>query len=402
MYNTNLENNLHEYIFTHKVFNTHTHQLPDSFFDNYHLIKIFEQGYVNWLKYPLADNHMTKDKFIEKVKYKSYFVWLEKALKSIYGFDFSINASNWSKIDDMINSSYSKNHKNLDILKNDCRYEQIILDAYWQPGSNNDHSDIFKSTFRIDPLLQGYNIESLDHDGNNPFTLYGKEFTSLDQYVEWVKELIKQQKQNGCVALKSAVAYDRGLDFHNTNKNSASKVFLTLPNKITITMIKDFQDYVFQIICELACEYDLPLQCHTGMGILDNTRAMAMHKIIERNPKTKFVLFHCSFPWTDDICALLHNYANVYPDLCWLPLLSFTSSKKVLHQLIEIGSIDKISWGCDTRTPEESFGALLAFQNVLFEVLCEKYKNGYLSIENTYDIVDHFMLNNALTLYINK
>ena len=254
-------------------------------------------------------------------------------------------------------------------------------------------------TYRIDHLLQGYNKNALDHDGNNPFTLYGKEFTSLDQYVEWVKKLIKQQKQNGCVALKSAVAYDRELDFHNTNKDSASKVFLTLPNKRTTTMIKDFQDYVFQIICELACEYNLPLQCHTGMGILDNTRAMAMHEIIARNPNTKFVLFHCSFPWTDDICALLHNYPNVYPDLCWLPLLSYAAAKQMLHQLIEIGTIDKICWGCDTRTAEESYGALLAFKNVLYEVLSEKNRSGYLSNSNTFEIADYIMKNNALVLY---
>ena len=136
------------------------------------------------------------------------------------------------------------------------------------------------------------------------------------------------------------------------------------------------------------------------MGILDETRAMAMHEIIARNPNTKFVLFHCSFPWTDDICALLHNYPNVYPDLCWLPILSYTASKKMLHQLIEIGTIDKISWGCDTRTAEESHGALLAFKSVLYDVLCEKIDSGYLTYSNSIDIVNSIMINNARNIYI--
>lgn len=83
-------------------------------------------------------------------------------------------------------------------------------------------------------------------------------------------------------------------------------------------------------------------------------------KSIERNksnPDTKFVLFHCSFPWADDVTGLLHAYRNVYCDLCWLPILSPSAAEYTLHQLIEIGTSDKICWGCDTWTSEESYGA---------------------------------------------
>ena len=37
----------------------------------------------------------------------------------------------------------------------------------------------------------------------------------------------------------------------------------------------------------------------------------------------------------------------------------------MLHELIERATLDRIFWGCDTWTAEESFGALLAFRHVL-------------------------------------
>ena len=39
---------------------------------------------------------------------------------------------------------------------------------------------------------------------------------------------------------------------------------------------------------------------------------------------------------------------------------------------IEIGTSDKIFWGCDTWTSEESFGARIALNNVLASVLSQK------------------------------
>ena len=55
------------------------------------------------------------------------------------------------------------------------------------------------------------------------------------------------------------------------------------------------------------------------------------------------------------------GYPNLYLDLTWIPILLYTASNRVLHQLIEMAQIDKICWGCDTWTLEESYGSLLAF-----------------------------------------
>jgi predicted TIM-barrel fold metal-dependent hydrolase len=124
-----------------------------------------------------------------------------------------------------------------------------------------------------------------------------------------------------------------------------------------------------------------------------------MREVIKKNPDTKFVLFHASFPWTDDILALLHNCPNVYADICWLPLLSPTSAEHTLHQLIEVGTSDKISWGCDTWTSEESYGARLAVNSVLSNVLDAKVKSGYFTPADAIQMAENILRNNAKELY---
>ena len=169
---------------------------------------------------------------------------------------------------------------------------------------------------------------------------------------------------------------------------------------ITQEDIRYFQNYLFWKICEIAAELSLPLQCHTGMGQITNTNILQLNDVIKSNPETKFVLLHCGFPWLDDLFPMVDGYQNVYPDLTWVPLLSYTASNRVLHQLIEMSQIDKICWGCDTWTVEESYGSLLAFRFSLCRVLTEKIEDGYLSVSNAKDIIDKILFDNAGKLYL--
>lgn len=56
---------------------------------------------------------------------------------------------------------------------------------------------------------------------------------------------------------------------------------------------------------------------------------IAVEQVIKNNPETKFVLLHCGFPWVDDLFSIVDGYPNLYPDLTWLPILSYTASKRV-------------------------------------------------------------------------
>ena len=393
------KNELLEYMKNHSVISTHSHHLPDSSFEDFTLDSLLRQTYLNWCGIKFDKTRESRANYLEKVRYKSYFIWLQKSLQELYGFDEPLSADNWDQISEKIRHAHQDSSYHLWILKKECRYGRIILDTYWKPGSDDNHPEVFSPTFRIDPFMYGYSRDAKDHDGNNAAVLYGKLPENLTDYIIWIRELIVRNKQQGCVALKSAVAYDRGLEFETVTKEKAEKVFQLRDYERTNEDIVNFQNYLFQLICEMAAEFSLPLQCHTGMGQLTDTGAMSMKNVIERNPETKFVLFHCSYPWMGDVSGLLHAYPNAYPDLCWLPILSPTAAQRMLHELIEIGTSDKVCWGCDTWTSEESYGALLAFRFVLAEVLEAKIKDGYFAYPDAEKVIDNLMIRNAAGLY---
>lgn len=150
------------------------------------------------------------------------------------------------------------------------------------------------------------------------------------------KEWILRKKGEGCVALKIALAYERGIHFEKVTAEQAERVFILKEEDITPDDISAFQDYLFWKICEIAAEVSLPLQCHTGMGQIIDTNVLQLNNVIKNNPETKFVLLHCGFPWVDDILSMVDGYPNLYPDLTWVPILSYTASNRILHQLIEM------------------------------------------------------------------
>ena len=135
------------------------------------------------------------------------------------------------------------------------------------------------------------------------------------------------------------------------------------------------------------------------MGQIINTDILQLNNVIKNKPETKFVLLHCGFPWVDDILSMVDGYHNVYPDLTWVPILSYTASNRILHQLIEMTQIDKLCWGCDTWTSEESYGAVLAFRRVVSEVLSEMCQEGYLSCEEACYTAGQIWRGNALKLF---
>jgi hypothetical protein len=96
---------------------------------------------------------------------------------------------------------------------------------------------------------------------------------------------------------------------------------------------------------------------------------------------------------------LVTSYPNVFPDLSWVPLISTRAGTALVHELIERSTADRIAWGCDTWTPEESYGALLALCNVVAGSLAQKIADGYLSLSDAFGLIDGILFDNPHRLY---
>jgi predicted TIM-barrel fold metal-dependent hydrolase len=99
------------------------------------------------------------------------------------------------------------------------------------------------------------------------------------------------------------------------------------------------------------------------------------------------------------VLGLIHVYKNVYADLCWLPLICTTACEDFLKQLIEVGNMDKVMWGCDTWTSIESYGAVLAIRKVLSKVFSSYVDEGYLSLDLAKEHITHILSQNARKLF---
>jgi hypothetical protein len=395
---------LKEYIATLPVLNSHAHQdlnLDEAGFD---LEKLFRNSYVAWCGVTWDDSHDSRRNLLEAIRFNSYFLWTERALQEIYGYAGPLTVDLWDSLSDRIREAHSQPGFWLDLLTRQCRYQGIVQDSYWDPGSANAHPELFTPAFRVNSFFFGYHPEVTDHDGNNALWLYreAEPVDNLEDYLAFVRAKIVEKVAAGCVALKLPIAYDRGLDFENPSCNLAASAFERLKDEPTSADIKVFQDFLFHEVCRIAAELAIPLQVHTGMGRLQRSNALWLLPAIQANPNTRFVLLHCSSPWIQDTIALVRSCPNVYPDLSWLPQLTSSGACRMIHDLIEAGAEHKMCWGCDTWTPEESYGSLLAFRQVLATALAEKVENGYFDLEQAFRIAEQMTAENGRHLYLKR
>ncbi len=374
------------------IVNSHSHHLPDARHGELGLEMLFRNSYVNWCGAQLPAAGEDIRPWLNAVRTRGYFVWLEKALMEIYAIDEPIGAESWAVYDAALRAAHRDGDWHLRLLREHCRYEAILLDAYWSPGSDNGHPDLFKPAYRINSFFYGYDRGAEDHNGNNIQRMHGREIDDIDEYTDFLAEILRGCKRSGIPVLKCALAYDRPLAFGAATKKAAQEALRTGAG------IGQFQDYLMDIVCEIAADLRLPLQMHTGLGRMEGSGAMALQPLIARHPKATFVLMHGSYPWLADIAGLAHAYPNVWADICWLPLISTAAARHLLHELIDVCDADRVIWGCDTWTGEESVGARLAFVETLSRVLSERVEDGRMRAADARRYAAAIMRDNAANL----
>lgn len=407
------------------VVSSHEHLFPDEFHQGLTLERLFENSYLftmaessgkaslptrDFLKpvrgqkkvYSIpVDEPGRRGEFLDHSRYNSYFVWLQKSLQHIYQFDEELSPENW----DLVASSLMKRHANgqahLDILHEVAGYRRVVLDPFWDYGSNNGHPEFFSPAMRVDMFVTSFHPAALDHDGNSPFLRYPEApKNNFDDYLDFLEKLFTGWYNTGAVAMKSASAYDRSLQYGESDRRTASRVFFKEPKEVSYADRKGYEDFMFDWFCQLCARFGVPFQIHTGLGILAGSRPILLEPVILRHPEVHFVLFHAGYPWCDELAGLLHNHSNISVDMVWVPLISTTGAILALHEFIEVvQSGDLIGWGGDAFTSEEALGALLAWQYVVARVLSEKVESGYLSLSAAEKLAHKLMCANVAKRY---
>ncbi|MDD3571988.1 MAG: amidohydrolase family protein [Eubacteriales bacterium] len=376
---------------------SHSHHLPDKEHGDLSLAKLLSNSYLSWCGVPVpqGNDEARISAWLNAAGVRSYFVWLEKALMALYHINEPLSAHSWARYDQAIIQAHKDNNWHLTLLMKHCCYKAALLDAYWAPGVDNGHPELFKPVFRVNSLFYGYGQDARDHNGGNFQRTRGSQITDIREYIALVRRALGEAKASGCVAFKCALAYDRDLDFAEGDWDRAQKAFGEHPDKEDI---RAFQNIVMGAVCEASAALNLPLQIHTGLGLMDRSDALQLRFLISRHPEVSFILMHGGYPWTADIAGLCHNYPNVWADLCWLPLISTAAAERLLDELIDVCNADRLIWGCDAWTGEESYAARLAFLEVLARVLWRRVDSGMMREEQARRFALMVLHDNALML----
>jgi hypothetical protein len=413
---------IQEFIASIGIIDVHEHHIPEILLNpDVNLLQLFQQSYAGWTQsrpYTLPSETRDADPmlalpgpttwealspFLEKSSSNSFVRNLVHGITELYAAgERAITRGNWEALD----AEIRRQHKDPDCCRKALRragVEQLITDPYTDPlldptgllGNN------YRSVMRINALACGWHPKSLDHNGNSAQTLLrriGLEPTSFDDYLDGLEKLVDGMASRHQVALKNALAYDRDVAFDEPDEKSARQAW-GKPSP-SPAQRKAFGDFVVDRLCQLAGDRDLPMQMHLGTAILRGSHPLKAAGLIERHPRTRFLLMHLAYPWSRELLAMGFVYRNIWIDLTWSLLLSPSHFKPALHEAIEIlPDESRMMFGGDNWHVEETYGTMKLARQLIGEVLDEKISSGYFRLEDAQRLANKMLRGNALAFF---
>lgn len=382
------------------IIDVHEHHLPEVFLQReVNLLQLFQQSYAGWTQarpYPLPCETRDHDPmlaatpattwealapYLENSGSSSFVRNLVTAITELHGTgEGQITRSNWESLDASVRAAHQRPDWCAEVLRR-AGVEQVITDPYSDPllDARATFGSQYHSVVRINAFACGWHPEARDHNGNSGHALLrrlGLEARTFDDYLAALEPLVASLAARHQVALKNALAYDRDVSFDVSDLAAARRAW-GQTNPSTAER-KAFGDLVVDRFCEIAARRDLPVQMHLGTALIRGSHPLNVAGLIERHPRTRFLLMHLAYPWSRDLLAMAFVYRNVWLDLTWSFLLSPSHFKLALHEAIEIlPDESRLMLGGDNWHAEETYGALGRARRLIGEVLEEKLREGY-------------------------
>ncbi len=424
--NNSVFTEIREYISGIPLIDTHEHYLGitepvkniwNFIMSGYHDSDMQSASFGNEIYYKnIFDNTLSFDerysafeKIYKKIKNTAYVKAFEIGLKRCWDID-EINLSTikdlctklLSREQNFYNALIEKHNiliKIVDVCDAD-KFVEIIN------GTNKNYSKYCRFAF---PLPSFHNIHSCQDIKKLEKYNEGMIIKSLDDYIDNFSVLLKKAVDFGIVCLKDQTAYRRIIDYNNPSKTEAESIFnkiISNPRDIfSSNEVRPLDDWLFHNFINLAKQYKLPIQIHTGhmAGIRnDIVKANAAHliKVIELHSDVAFDLFHGNWPYMGEYLFIGKNYPNAYLDLCWVQTIDPLYSIELMKRAIVTVPHNKIMiFGGDTNKIENTIGYLeLAKDNVAY-ALSEMIEMDYLSKNEAGQIAVDWFFNNPNELF---
>jgi uncharacterized protein len=391
---------LHDFIAQIPIVDVHEHHIPDILLNrDVNLLQIFQQSYAGWTQarpYPLPSEMRAEDPmlsatpattwealapYIENSGSNSFVRNLVNALTDLYTVgEGQITRDNWQSLDTAVREKHRDPNWRHEVLRR-ANIERMITDPYTDPLLNARErlGPNYDSVMRINAFAVGWHADSRDHNGNSAHALLSRlnlKPTSFDDYIAALESLVSTMFSRHQVALKNALAYDRDISFDEPNAPLARAAW-GKPSPSAAER-KAFGDFAVDHLCALAAKHDIPVQMHLGTAIIRGSHPLHAASLIERHPRTRFLLMHLAYPWSRDLLGMAFVYRNIWLDLTWSLLISPSHFKLAMHEAIEMLTDEsRMMIGGDNWHVEETYGTMKLARQLLVEVLEEKVQTNY-------------------------
>ncbi|KAG8648598.1 hypothetical protein MANES_08G013700v8 [Manihot esculenta] len=232
---------------------------------------------------------------------------------------------------------------------------------------------------------------------------------TLDKFTETFMENLRSSADK-IVGLKSIAAYRSGLEINTnvTRKDAEEGLAEVLHAGRPVRIInKSFIDHIFTHSLEVALQFDLPMQIHTGFGDKDldlrlsNPLHLRMLLEDERFSNCRIVLLHASYPFSKEASYLASVYPQVYLDFgLAVPKLSVHGMISSLKELLELAPINKVMFSTDGYAfPETHYLGAKKTREIIFSVLRDACCDGDLTVDEAIEAAKDILARNAIKLY---
>lgn len=335
----------------------------------------------------------------------SYFRALQRASVDLYGIthidDDTIGLLNDAFVAANRPGWYGK------ILKDVCRIDYAVVDDLF--GEDPGHIQppdpaFFREAAKYDHFLEIGGATAAQSLART----YQSSFSTLAEYVRLLSQTIHDARQSrGIVAVKTAIAYDRSLDFSGGCPRQAESVFdrVLRGDRLDATERKPLQDYLMHRLVGVAADLRLPVQIHTGLqeGIgnyLPNSRPAHLIPLFQQHPTARFDVFHYSYPYGFEMAAIAKQFPNVWVDLCWTHVISQNHAVQALEELLELLPANKIlGFGGDYIFVEGTYAHLQFARENIAQALASRMEAGRLDRSDALTCAARLLHHNAQSLY---
>lgn len=414
---------IQSYVLELPVFDVHEHHMPHVFGNrNIGLLELLWQSYAGWTQarpYRLSSESAGEDpmlaslraggwpeiaRFVEQSGSSAFVRNLIQALTQLYDLDEEgITPSNWQVLDAEIRRRHADARWCDEVLQR-AGITRVITDPFEAPllDARQELGERYSSVMRINALAFGWHPDSCDHNGNSAHRFaqrIGRRVDTFDDYLAFLEHLVDTLADRHQVGLKNALAYDRSVNFDDVDEPLARQAWgCRAPSD---AQRKAFGDVVVDRLCQLAGERDVPMQMHLGTAQIRGSHPLLAAGLIERHPRTRFLLMHLAFPWSRDLLGMAFVYRNIWLDLTWSALLSPTCFKQSLHEAIEVlPDESRLMLGGDNWHAEETYGTIQWMRRLVGQVLHEKVASGYFPREVAQRLAGRILCENATRFFV--